>query len=220
MTGHIFSPEELNLIGDINDIAMRNAVNSFSDMLKDELLLKDFQAYPETLASTASEPITEKGAYVLTTDIVGEINATTYLIVGPGAEDHICQQLLPATMVGQEEMRQAMLNEIDNIIIAALVTKYSNLLDVSIHGHVPNIEKYDVARLNELLENENAKNPAYAFRVNTSAFKARFSIEVLCFFNETIVPAIKNFDYDKAFVGRQEEKKEKSGAGFFKKLFT
>jgi chemotaxis protein CheY-P-specific phosphatase CheC len=206
-----FTEPETNLLADVSQIALRNAVNSFSQMLKDEFVLKRFEAYP-----SAPETQAHEGVYLLKTDITGDIGVNTIIAVSADAHDKICKVMLPGSVAGQAEMREAILLELDNIIVASLVTKYSNLLGVNIYGSVPQLAKAEQGELEKLLKEQQIDKTIYSYKVVLSAFKSQFDIEMICLFDDNLLPFVQEFSFDKTFVG---QKKKEGKSSFFNKLF-
>ena len=117
-----------------------------------------------------------------------------------------------------------MLLELDNILIAAFVTKFANLFNNTIYGHVPGFKEFTQDEFDKYIkEREEGMSVSYALRAELGAFKSRINMELLVMFDQTLTPFIENFDMEKAFVGHEDEKNKDSGSdskkGFFQNFF-
>ncbi len=217
------NPIDINLLTDITQIAVQNIANALHGLLRDEIVVKnwlfDSTAIQKALESSQIYPPTAEQT-VLYTQIVGELKGNTYLIVPAAAEDKICEKLLPASVLGQSEMREGVLLEMDNIIIAALVTKFANLLSISdVHGYVPNYHKKTPVSISEELK---AQSIAYSFMVEMKAFKKDVSFTLIVSIDNSLLTLIESFNRDNSFVGKEKEGEDSSSKGvskMFKKLF-
>ncbi|OHX67717.1 chemotaxis protein CheC [Flammeovirga pacifica] len=218
-----FSVEQTYLINDITNIALGNVAQSLSTVLKDEILVRNVQEV-KTLKSNQLLRSDYKGnIYVLTTDIIGDMKAHTMLLIHSDDEQGIIEKILPRSEWGKKEMREAMLMELDNILIASFVTKLANLFNNTIYGHVPGIQEMTQDEFDKHIKSKESEiNASYALRAELGAFQSRVNLDLVCIFDETLPPAVNNFDMEKAFVGHQEENQQKGGEdkkGFFKNIF-
>ncbi|MBB6462092.1 hypothetical protein [Flammeovirga kamogawensis] len=217
-----FTVENAYLINDITNIALGNVANSLSTVLKDEIIVRNVLEVKD-LNNQLLRKDYDGNVFVLTTNIIGDMKAETMLIIHNEDEQGIIEKILPRTEWGKKQMREAMLLELDNILIAAFVTKFANLFNASIYGHVPGIKEMTKADFNGYIkEREESMNVSYALKAELGAFKSRVNMELICMFDETLVPFVNNFDMEKAFVGHQEEGNKESKEdkkGFFKNIF-
>lgn len=88
-----------------------------------------------------------KDLTVVQTDIIGQLNGTSYLIFNDKEKKAVTGMSLDAfggpTCVGET----AILKEIDNIVAAAVITELANALNVNIYGDVPRL--YEVSNIEE-----------------------------------------------------------------------
>jgi chemotaxis protein CheY-P-specific phosphatase CheC len=219
---NLLSSKYLQLITDVTHIALGNAGASLAAMMKDEVLLKNIEIDPAGPVENFALVTECQSCYVLYTEIVGELGASTFLVVSPEAEETICQTLLPLSTLGQTEMREAVLLEIDNIVIASMVTKYSDILKKNIHGDVPVIKylpRQDVEKW--IGQQMGATENGYFFRGRITTFYKDLSIEFICFFRKEIIQALRDFDFarKKHSVAAKQDEPAKAKIGFFKRLF-
>ncbi len=221
----LFSDQALELIENINTIATSHAAHSLATMLNDEVWVSRVERNPVSIAATANhQEKPNESFFVVHTEVVGEIKADTYLIVNAENENKICKKLLPSSTLGHEEMREGILMELDNILIAAMVTKYSNLFYRTMYGHVPVMLKQSARELNALISAKTNVPTSFSFRAELQSFKYGIHLEILASFDQTLVEPIRAFDIKRSYVGEKvmtsKEGDANSGLqGFFKKIF-
>ena len=78
---------------------------------------------------------------LITTDIIGEAEGSSYLLLSDQANQALQGICLPTTLNAHQRtiMGEAVLKEIDNIVSAAVITKLSETLGLSIFGGVPQL---------------------------------------------------------------------------------
>jgi chemotaxis protein CheY-P-specific phosphatase CheC len=206
--------KEHELMHEITLIALNHATAAMSQALKDDTFLKVFEEYP-TFQLKDGEANTHQ-YYALHTEMQGDFSADTYMLIDGQNEEKVCQKLLPPNLLGQWEMREASLLELDNMLIAALVTIYSNLLKVQVYGHVPSLAKKTEEEIIKKLQKLSSES-AYSFRAKFVAFHTRTELEILCVFKKNILPKIQSFN-NKASENKSDGK-ENVVKGFFRKLF-
>ncbi|MBD0402418.1 hypothetical protein [Flammeovirga sp. EKP202] len=215
-----FSIEKSYLINDITNIALGNVASALSTVLKDEILVRNVIEVKDLSKEQLLRQDYKENVFVLTTDIIGDMKAETMLIVHGEDEQGIIEKTLPRTEWGKKHMREAMLLELDNILIAAFVTKFANLFNNTIYGHVPAIQEMSLEHFDKFIhEKEEGMNVSYALKAELGAFKSRVNLELICMFDETLIPFVRNFDIEKAFVGQQDDEKKEDKKGFFKSIF-
>ncbi len=222
-----FSEKELNLISDVTHIALGNAGGAMAKMVRDEFLIKGVEIKAENPESHFRLKDQNEKYHVLFTEVVGDLSAATYLLISPEVENILCDILLPGSMLGREEMREATLLEMDNIVIAGMVTKFSEILGQNIHGDVPALQLQAKSEVESEISHKLAEmDVCVSFRGRITTFYKGISIEFICFFDDSIINAIKNFDFDKrkqlkVSPKTNEEVQEGKGvASFFKKIFS
>lgn len=179
-----FSKEEKQLIKDTAEIALANAAKSFGKMLKDKVLLQNLTLNLSLNDSLQSANLGEKVYHVLKTDILGQMKAVSFLIFSDTNAIKTYRELLPKSLVGNPEMRQAMLLEIDNILAASVVTKYADILNRKINGHVPEIELYSLTQLQQIIPTNTHDSMDFSFKVTFKAQNKSIEAEFVCFFAE------------------------------------
>jgi len=91
-----------------------------------------------------------------------------------------------------KEMKDGILLEVDNIISASVITQFSNILKIKIHGGVPMIKKMDESELNHYIKGL-LENNLYIINFKTRFVSSNldFSPQFLWFFDESFADRIK-----------------------------
>jgi chemotaxis protein CheY-P-specific phosphatase CheC len=91
-------------------------------------------------------------------------------------------------------MSDGIMLEVDNIISASVITQFSNLLKVKIHGGVPNLKKVTSSEMEEYISSE-VNNELYliSFKTSFESSKARFNPEFVWLFDNSFIDSIKNY---------------------------
>lgn len=218
----MINEHELEILMDVTQIALQNATASLHNLLKDEVLVKESvfgkEAVLEDMRQYAEKNTDVK---ILFTEVVGPVSGKSYVLLDNDSFVKICNHLLPDSVAGQAEMRQGIALELDNILIAALVTKFSNLLNLpQMHGHVPHYSENNLE--NFIAETENLKS-SFSFSINLKSFKKLIRFKLIVVFDESLDSQIHAFSREDAFVGKKEKEQPKDESskvgGFFKKIF-
>jgi len=181
------SAQELQLAKDTAKIALANAARSLGTMLKEDIDLINFELDIANSPNLRYELKNSERFFVLETEVIGQMQAHTYLIFSQENALQICKSLLPANLLGSEEMRTAMLLEIDNILAASVVSKFSDILKKDITGHVPKISQLSKKDLEGSLSNFPKQNQIdFSFKVDFVSKKTDVATEFFCFFTNNL----------------------------------
>lgn len=212
--------QHLDILDDITQIALQNVTQSLSTLLKDEILVKKSSFGIEKVVEDLNKILVNSpNSKILFTEIVGQIRGKSYVFIDDDSEEIICNLLLPDSVIGQIEMREGIALEFDNILIAALVTKFSNLLNISeMHGHVP---QYNQENTHQIIEDIQSGNYPYLLNTRIQSFKKGINLNLLVMLDSSMTDLMNDFSKEDSFVGKQQEKEneEKKGTSFFKKIF-
>lgn len=112
-----------------------------------------------SLGGVASQ---EDDLYLLTTDIIGELGGCCFLILTQDQADSLRSRALPPNIIQNpsfyNEMKDAILLEVDNIITASVITQFANHLQRSLHGSVPRMELASKTETEQLISEQANKN--------------------------------------------------------------
>ncbi len=171
------------------------AAESLSFFMNETVTLKETNDsgsdFPLSLSKKADQNI-----HLLVTKVIGEIKGVCWLIFSEEEADHLRSAALPAEILNSPEMMAEMSDgimlEVDNIISASVITQFSNLLKIKIHGGVPNLEKVSYPEMENLVQEQMDKE---RFLINFSASfessKANFNPEFVWLFDNDFIECIK-----------------------------
>ncbi|MBL4648557.1 MAG: hypothetical protein JKY03_02420, partial [Aureispira sp.] len=91
-----------------------------------------------------------------------------------------------------EAMKDAILLEVDNIIAAAVITQFANLLNRKMHGAVPELSTIDSSSFETVIQKRlDDQSHVINFKTNFSAKEKSFSPMFLWFMNKSFIDDIK-----------------------------
>jgi len=144
-------------------------------------------------------PLGKKGQeniHLMITKVIGDIKGVCWLIFSEEEANILRSTALPADMLSNPEimaeMSDGIMLEVDNIISASVITQFSNMLKVKIHGGVPHLIKLNYEEMTKLLDDER-ENEKYFINFKTSfeSSIANFNPEFLWLFNDDFLESIK-----------------------------
>ncbi len=206
----IFNKLELDLATEVINIGLAKAGDSLSFFTKEKVLIRSkdlviHNSYKKKLFSKSSSPIT-----ILSTQIRGGMNGYCYLIFNQEEVDQLNQLSFTKSILDNPEqlaeMGRGMLMEADNIITAAVVTQFSNLFKLDMHGYVPEYFAGNYKEVDSYIR-KHATKGNYILHFNTTLFSGERNIspEFLWCLDETFVKAVKKFvKEDKSLIKLQE----------------
>lgn len=142
-----FSKTELDLTKELINNGLEKAAQSMAFFTKDEVAINstDVQLKPIAFMERVLSKSDQRELTILTTEIMGEVGGVCYLIFTEDEVNKILHASLPESVLGNPEklkvMGEAILLEMDNIIVAAVVTELANTLNYKIFGNVPTLSK-------------------------------------------------------------------------------
>ena len=152
-------PKELELARDIISQGLVKAAESLSFFMNETITLQEFDQ--EKQLSSPPPEINKKdqtNIQLLITKVIGELNGVCCLIFSEEEANQLRQSALPPEILNSPEMMAEMsdgiLLEVDNIISASVITQFSNILKVKIHGGVPNLKKVTFNEMEEYISGE------------------------------------------------------------------
>lgn len=212
-----FSPKELEFTKGMTTIALAQAVQSLSMMIKDEVLLQNFDFNKDEILKL--DDFTVSQWHTIHSQITGDFIGEAFLIIHPEDETKICDILLPKSMVGQMEMREAILLELANILTASMVTKYSNMLKIKLYGGVPKAYSLPLSKTQKLIQDivkADESEVDYLFHAQLSSLETGINMILLMSCNEPFYTLIHNKLEGKT---NTNTKKKEGGKGLFGKMF-
>lgn len=193
------TPHEIDVAKRIISAGLVKSAESLSFFMNETITLKDFDAEkhldnpPLELGKQDEENI-----HLLTTKVIGEMKGICCLIFSEEEADHLRKAALPQEILDSpemmEEMSDGIMLEVDNIISASVITQFSNLLKVKIHGGVPNLKKVTSKEMEEFISGEvNQELYLISFKTSFESSKVQFNPEFVWLFDNTFIESIKNY---------------------------
>jgi chemotaxis protein CheY-P-specific phosphatase CheC len=191
--------KEIEVAKKIISAGLVKSAESLSFFMNETITLKDFDA-----EKNIDNPPLELGKkdesniHLLTTKVIGEMNGICCLIFSEEEADHLRKAALPQEILDSpemmEEMSDGIMLEVDNIISASVITQFSNLLKVKIHGGVPNLKKVTSNEMEEFISGEvNKELYLISFKTSFESSKVQFNPEFVWLFDNTFIESIKNY---------------------------
>ncbi|MEM6297267.1 MAG: hypothetical protein AAF740_01110 [Bacteroidota bacterium] len=208
------SPNDLSL--SVLNLAMVHAANALGKMMQEEVLLSRVQFSPQKWDWKGESD----DLYVMRTDIKGDFAGETYLVVVPEDEPPMSDVLLPGSLQARPEMREAILLEVDNILIAALVTRLSEVLRSQIIGDVPEAQGYTRESLNTFFtEKVNDSRYEFSFSSEFVTLGTGIRMNLVGFFEDSFMKRVAHAT-DPEYHKKDTETSyiSKSSKGLFKKI--
>lgn len=182
-------------------IGMEKAAESLSFFMQEKISLKEvdknncFDCEPLDIERKG-----EKNIHFLTTKIIGDLKGICCLIFSENEANHLRSVALPQEILNNpeimSEMADGIMLEVDNIISASVITQFSNILKVKIHGDVPNLKKFSYDDMIQFLKNEIDEGLLLvSFKTSFSSSNIDFCPEFLWLFENSFVERIIEFDH-------------------------
>jgi len=192
------SPIEIDVARTIISQGLVKAAESLSFFMNETISLHEFE--DENQFSIPHLEISKKGEsniQLLITKVIGELKGVCCLIFSEEEANQLRSSALPPEILESPEMMAEMsdgiLLEVDNIISASVITQFSNILKVKIHGGVPTLKKVNSEELEKFFQEE-ISNELYliSFKTSFKSSHVSFAPEFIWLFDTTFVDCIKN----------------------------
>ncbi len=191
------SEYELDITKELISTALANAADAFSKMAGEKVLVNQFNliiAPPESsplLPDASQEPL-----HILTTDVKGTIEGTSYLVFDAADTRRIFKVFAPGKEVAADgsldELQQALLLELDNILSAAVITQLSNFLDIYIYGDVPGLRTMNCADALSCFGRETGHfDVFFHIQARFKSYQTNLQPVFIWFFKSDFLPAIR-----------------------------
>ena len=191
--------QEIDVAKTIISAGLVKSAESLSFFMNETITLKDFDA-EKHLDNPPLElsKKDENNIHLLTTKVIGEMKGICCLIFSEEEADHLRKAALPQEILDSpemmEEMSDGIMLEVDNIISASVITQFSNLLKVKIHGGVPSLKKVTSKEMEEFITGEvDQELYLISFKTSFESSKANFNPEFVWLFDNTFIDCIKNY---------------------------
>ncbi len=142
--------QDINKLEKLINLGYENSKKSLSSIVGE---VAQIEMAPLEAWNVQDERIFQKSSAeqvaILTTDIIGDMKGKSYLLLG----DEEVQTLSTHCKV-PENMTDAFLLEIDNMLAAAVITVFSNYCDAKMYGGVPAISRVDGKELSSFISKD------------------------------------------------------------------
>lgn len=176
---NVLTSTEQRVAQEMINAGYTNAAQSFSGIAQQQVTIQTSTLEIATESSDQLGLVKEGNLRLVTTEIMGELKGKSYLLLDESECEAIYQTCLPpgGSAESRKAMEEAVIKEIDNIISAAVITEFSNHLQVSIFGDVPYLFDGPAAEISRVIQTEFADtsdagcylfaNTYFAFENNT-----------------------------------------------------
>ena len=193
----IFNKTEMQTAESIINQGLSSAAETLSFFMKEPIVVERIGVNNLGIADKTPLKLQFAGkAHLLTTEVVGDLEGFCCLIFTEKEAEMLQKAALPPEVINDpvmfETMKDAILLEVDNIIAAAVITQFANLLKRKMHGAVPELSSIDSSRFETFIQNRlNDQSHVINFRTNFSAKEKSFSPMFLWFMNKSFIDDIK-----------------------------
>ena len=184
--------QEISVAKKMINISLANAAESFSKLAKEKVVLQPVEIPPVEPNNNLNHMVDlEDSLYVLKTVVKGELPAESYLIFTSESADEICRLIIQEPNVN-DELKNAVLLEVDNILTASVVTQFSDYFDLNLYGDVPSLHRWKKKSTEDKLEK---KMTEYDIQLSfkTSFITSHFTIfpEFIWILTNKFIDAVK-----------------------------
>ena len=170
---------ENDIANEIVNIGLAKAADSMAFFTKEKVLIRGLNLQKIKLDDLNSVLTYDNNdlQFVLTTELKGALKGICYLIFSESDVEKILKVSLPASILNDpaklKVMADAILLEMDNIIVASVVTQFSNFFNYKMYGDVPKLHKSNNEDLKKLVISENPGSEYFMY------FKAEMHSSVI-----------------------------------------
>ncbi|MEN8247450.1 MAG: hypothetical protein ABFS32_00835 [Bacteroidota bacterium] len=193
---------ESDVAKEVINIGLSKAADSLSFFSQQKVIIRNSELSFKNAEEV--DKISEKegnSIYILTTEIIGDMTGICYLIFNENEADELIKLSIPPSMLQDEEQKQMMAEEIlkeaDNIISASVITQFSNLLNISMHGGVPAMDVVEDDKLTSFMKSKGTTTD-HLLQINAQFHTetTEFSPEFIWFLDNKFIEGIKQFVKD------------------------
>ena len=196
-----FNEMEFDIAREIINIGLGKAADSMSFFTKKKVLIRnvDLQIKNIDSLSTISKKKKDEELYVLSTEIKGELEGICYLLLSETEVYQIMKASLPPSVMNDSAkykiMSREILLEMDNIIVASVVTQFSNFFKYKMYGDVPGLTKTN--DFNQLVQSANLKSDYFLyFRSELNTSEMNINPEFIWLLNDKYCEGVKSVAND------------------------
>ena len=193
----VFNKIEMQMAESIINQGLSSAAETLSFFMKEPIVVEQIGVNNLGIADKTPLKLECTGkAYLLTTEVVGDLEGFCCLVFTEKEAEMLQKAALPPEVINDpvlfETMKDAILLEVDNIIAAAVITQFANLLKRKMHGSVPKLSSIDSSTFETFIQNRlNDQSHVINFKTNFLAKGKTFSPMFLWFMNKSFIDDIK-----------------------------
>lgn len=153
---------ELDIAKEVLNVGLGKAADSIAFFTHDKVVIRSLDLQikePHKVIYDISNKREDESLYVLSTELLGEMRGVCYLIFSEEEVNKLWQVCLPESIRNNpealKEMGEAVLLEMDNIIVASVVTQFSNFFKYKMYGDVPSLSKTISKGLEQIISSAN-----------------------------------------------------------------
>ncbi len=198
----ILNDLEFDVAKEFVNIGLAKAADSMSFFVRDKILITGYDVQLRKLNDI--KYLTKKKGediVVLTTELRGEMGGVCFLVFDQEDTKTLCDVALPPSVkedpIKAKEMSKAFLMELDNIVSAAVVTQFSNMLSSDIHGYVPIYNEYSEGVIEKELRDQIKMDSHLLYvKVNLILEEKSLSPEFIWALDEKFIEGVRAFVLD------------------------
>jgi chemotaxis protein CheY-P-specific phosphatase CheC len=149
---------------------LKRAAASFSKLINKNVKISNSQSILVRHDDDFSYISEEQGdLHILITHIIGEISGKSFLIFNQDESTEIFKAI--GSNGKDDQLNEALLLEVDNILSASVISELSNSLDLEIYGDVPQLVKIHSQNLQQFMDGEVNKNDPSSIIFSNTTFQ-------------------------------------------------
>lgn len=193
----VFNQTEMQTAETIINQGLSSAAETLSFFMKEPIVVEQIGVNDLGVADKTPLKLRCTGnAHLLTTEVVGELEGLCCLVFTEEEAEMLQKAALPPEVINNpvlfETMKDAILLEVDNIIAAAVITQFANLLKRKMHGAVPQLSSIDPSNFEVFIQKHlDDQSHVINFKTNFSAKERSFSPMFFWFMNKPFIDDIK-----------------------------
>lgn len=204
-----YSTIELDIAKEIINVGLGKAADSFSFFTFDKVIIRglDFKFKNLEKINDISNKSEIETLYVLSTEILGELKGVCYLILSENEVNKLHEVCLPTSIRNNpealKEMGDAVLLEMDNIIVASVVTQFSNFFNYKMYGDVPKLSKTIYKGFEQIVSSANrCSNYFLYFKTEFLSSGLQLNPEFIWLLDEKYYEGVKNIALDEKIIAQ------------------
>lgn len=184
--------QEFDIAKDLTHIALANAAASFSKMTRKTISFTEIKVNPTRFKFSKGKKTDD--LYIMTTEYLGDVLADTFLVMTAENSVKLAEIMFPSPKLN-DTLKEAILLETDNILAAAVATKYSDILKHDVTGDVPQLSKRSLTNTEEFINSKlEHDHTHFAFITHFKSSGGGLDAHFICAFRDSFKHAIESID--------------------------